>query len=81
MRAGERFKPRGPTLDNQTLEHRNRPASAQIVSDAARAFFGNHLTTNAGLREHHSHGGYIQPPVVPDAVTFIEPLDEAARGA
>ena len=26
------------------------------VIDAARAFLGDRITTNAGLREHHSHG-------------------------
>lgn len=51
---------------------------AQVI-DAARAFLGERLTTNATLREHHSHGQDTQPPVLPDAVAFIETTDEAAR--
>src|ERR1700689_131182 len=47
--------------------------------DAARAFLGERITTNASLREHHSHGQDTQPPVMPDAVAFVETTDEAAR--
>ena len=47
--------------------------------DAARALLGERLTTNAALREHHSHGQDTQPPVLPDAVAFVETTDEAAR--
>jgi D-lactate dehydrogenase (cytochrome) len=55
--------------------------SAQLdpVIAAARAFLGDRLTTNAGLREHHSHGMDTQPPVLPDAVAFIETSEEAGR--
>ncbi|MBV9248439.1 MAG: FAD-binding protein, partial [Acetobacteraceae bacterium] len=49
------------------------------VVDAARAFLGDRITTNTGLREHHSHGQDTQPPVLPDAVAFIETSEEAAR--
>ena len=47
--------------------------------DAARAFLGERFTTNASLREHHSHGQDTQPPVMPDAVAFVETTEEAAK--
>jgi D-lactate dehydrogenase (cytochrome) len=53
--------------------------SVQTVIDAARDFLGDRITTNAGLREHHSHGQDTQTPVLPDAVAFIETTEEAAR--
>lgn len=46
---------------------------------AARGFLGERLTTNAALREHHSHGQDTQTPVLPDAVAFIETTEEASR--
>src|ERR1700722_15982233 len=51
----------------------------QSVIAAAREFLGDRIPTNAALREHHSHGQDTQPPVLPDAVAFIETSDEAAR--
>ena len=54
-----------------------RPIDAVISS--ARDFLGERLTTNAALREQHSHGEDTQPPVLPDAVAFIETTEEAAR--
>jgi D-lactate dehydrogenase (cytochrome) len=55
------------------------PAPASTVIEAARAFLGDRITTNAALREHHSHGQDTNPPVLPDAVAFIETSEEAAR--
>ncbi len=55
------------------------PQAADTVIAAARDFLGDRITTNATLREHHSHGQDTQPPVLPDAVAFIETSDEAAR--
>ena len=55
------------------------PQAADTVIAAARDFLGDRITTNATLREHHSHGQDTQPPVLPDAVAFIETADEAAR--
>ena len=49
------------------------------VIAAARDFLGERITTNAALREQHSHGEDTQPPVMPDAVAFLETGDEAAR--
>jgi len=49
------------------------------VIEAATAFLGDRLTTNATLREHHSHGQDTQPPVLPDAVAFVETAEEIAR--
>jgi len=51
---------------------------AQVI-DAAHAFLGERITTNATLREHHSHGQDTQPPVLPDAVAFVETTEEASR--
>ncbi|MGE0418570.1 MAG: FAD-binding oxidoreductase, partial [Acetobacteraceae bacterium] len=51
----------------------------QTVIDAARAFMGDRITTNAALRDHHSHGQDTQPPVLPDAVAFVETSEEVAR--
>jgi D-lactate dehydrogenase (cytochrome) len=47
--------------------------------DAARAFLGDRITTNAALREHHSHGQDTQPPVMPDAVAFVETTEEVGK--
>ena len=56
------------------------PAGAHTaVIDAARAFLGERITTNTALREHHSHGQDTQPPVMPDAVGFVETTEEAAK--
>jgi D-lactate dehydrogenase (cytochrome) len=49
------------------------------LTDAARAFLGDRFTTNAGLREHHSHGQDTQTPVMPDAVAFVESTEEVAK--
>ena len=51
----------------------------ETVINAARAFLGERITTNPGLREHHSHGQDAQPPVLPDAVAFIESSEEAGK--
>ncbi len=54
-----------------------RPIDAVIA--AAREFLGERISTNASLREQHSHGEDTQPRVQPDAVALIEQTDEAAR--
>src|SRR5690242_14269212 len=57
-----------------------RPSTpADTVIAAARDFLGERITTNAALREHHSHGQDTQPPALPDAVAFVETSEEAAR--
>ena len=53
--------------------------SVDAVIDAARAFLGDRITTNPALREQHAHGEDTQPPVLPDAVAFIETTKEVAR--
>ncbi len=55
------------------------PRPVDTVIDSARVFLGERITTNAALREHHSHGQDTQPPVNPDAVAFIETTEEASR--
>jgi D-lactate dehydrogenase (cytochrome) len=54
-------------------------AELDAVLTGARAFLGERLTTNAGVREHHSHGQDAQPPVQPDAVAFVESSEEAGK--
>ena len=54
-------------------------APVEALITAARAFLGDRITTNAALRDHHSHGQDTQPPVMPDAVAFIETTDEACK--
>jgi D-lactate dehydrogenase (cytochrome) len=54
-------------------------SDAAPVIAAARDFLGERITTNAALREQHSHGEDTQPPVMPDAVAFLESGQEAAR--
>jgi D-lactate dehydrogenase (cytochrome) len=49
------------------------------VVEAARGFLGERISTSSGLRDHHSHGQDTQPPVLPDAVAFIETTEEASR--
>src|SRR4051812_7960134 len=55
------------------------PEAVDTVIAAARDFLGDRITTNAALRDHHSHGQDTQPPVLPDAVAFLETSEEAAR--
>ena len=61
------------------------PVAAPLASEAATviasagAFLGDRITTNAALREHHSHGQDSYAPAMPDAVAYIETTDEAAR--
>ena len=53
--------------------------SNDTVIAAAREVLGDRITTNAALRDHHSHGQDTQPPAQPDAVAFIETTEEACR--
>ena len=53
--------------------------AVQTVIAAASEFLGDRITTNAGLRDHHSHGQDTQTPVLPDAVAFIESTEEASK--
>ncbi|MBV9786388.1 MAG: FAD-binding protein [Acidisphaera sp.] len=55
------------------------PDGLEKVIAGGRSFLGERLTTNAALREQHSHGEDTQKPVTPDAVAFIEKSEEAAR--
>lgn len=55
----------------------SRPVDAVIA--LAQEFLGERITTNAALREQHSHGEDTHPPVLPDAVAFLESGAEAAR--
>src|SRR5215831_1086943 len=55
------------------------PEAVDAVIAAARELLGERITTNATLREHHSHGQDTQPPVLPDAVAFVETTQEASR--
>ena len=55
----------------------SRPVDA--VMTLAREFLGDRMTTNAALREQHSHGEDTNPPVLPDGVAFIHTTEEASR--
>ena len=55
------------------------PENARTVIEQAKVFLGDRITTNAALRDHHSHGQDTQPPHLPDAVAFVETTEEAAR--
>jgi len=54
-----------------------RPVDAVIA--AARGFLGERLSTNATVREQHSHGEDNSPPTLPDAVAFVETTEEVSR--
>ncbi len=49
-----------------------------VIADA-RAFLGERLSTNASVRETHSHGEDTNPPRLPDAVAFVETTEEVSR--
>ena len=53
--------------------------SVDAVIAAARAFLGERMTVNASLREQHSHGEDTNPPVLPDAVAFVETTEEVSK--
>ena len=54
-----------------------RPVDAVIA--AARGFLGDRLSTNAAIREQHSHGEDNSPPTLPDAVAFVATTEEVSR--
>ncbi len=49
------------------------------VLSAAREFLGERIATGQALREQHSHGEDTVPPVLPDAVAFVETTEEVSR--
>lgn len=55
------------------------PFPIDTVIVAAREFLGDRITTNAALREQHSHGEEAHPPAQPDAVAFVQTTEEASR--
>ena len=57
----------------------SRPTPAESVIAAATTFLGERITTNAALREQHSHGEDANPPVLPDAVAFVETTAEVSQ--
>src|SRR5260370_458497 len=50
----------------------------RVISEA-RAFLGDRIATGHALREQHSHGEDPQPPVMPDAVAFVQTTEEVSR--
>ncbi len=54
-----------------------RPVDAVLT--LAKEFLGERLTTNAALREQHSHGEDTNPPVMPDGVAFLQTTEEVSR--
>ncbi len=53
-------------------------AMSRVIREA-EGFLGPRLSRNTALREQHAHGEDTNPPVLPDAVAFIETTEEAAR--
>ena len=63
-----------------TMERQARDAApVDSVVAAARAFLGERIATGHALREQHSHGEDPFPPVMPDAVAFVETTEEVSR--
>ena len=56
-----------------------RDEAVSRVLRESEAWLGSRLSRNTALREQHSHGEDTNPPVLPDAVAFIETTEEAAR--
>ena len=54
-----------------------RPVDAVIAS--AREFLGDRMSTNAALREQHSHGEDYHSHAQPDAVAYVERGEEVGR--
>ncbi|MGH7188076.1 MAG: FAD-binding oxidoreductase [Acetobacteraceae bacterium] len=50
----------------------------RVIAEAG-ALLGDRLSTNRSVREQHAHGEDTQPPVLPDAVAFVDTSHEAAR--
>ncbi len=55
-----------------------QPHLAGLI-EALRGVLGERLTTGLALREQHAHGEDALPPVLPDAVAFVETTAEVAR--
>ncbi len=51
---------------------------AALVS-AARDLLGERLVTAGAVRSHHARGQDAYPPVLPDAVAFVESTEEVSR--
>ncbi len=51
---------------------------AELIA-AAREFLGERIVTGEAVRSHHARGQDAYPPVLPDAVAFVESTEEAAR--
>jgi D-lactate dehydrogenase (cytochrome) len=51
----------------------------ETVIAALREFLGERLSTNASIREQHAKGEDANPPVLPDAVAFVESTEEVSR--
>jgi D-lactate dehydrogenase (cytochrome) len=51
----------------------------ETVIAAAREFLGERLSTNHSIREQHAKGEDANPPVLPDAVAFVENTGEVSR--
>jgi D-lactate dehydrogenase (cytochrome) len=51
----------------------------ETVIAALRDFLGERLSTNVSIREQHAKGEDANPPVLPDAVAFVENTEEVSR--
>lgn len=52
------------------------PERSEAVIAAARKVLGDRLSTNSSLREQHAHGEGPVNPHLPDAVAFVETVEE-----
>ena len=50
-----------------------------IVIEEVRGFLGDRLSTSMALREQHAHGEGPALPHLPDAVAFVETVDEVRK--
>ena len=55
------------------------PLPLDTVLAGIAEIIGDRLTTQPGLRDQHAHGQDTHPPVLPDAVAFVETSEEAGR--
>ena len=55
------------------------PGPADATISSLRELLGERLSQNTSLREQHSHGEDTNPPVLPDAVAFVEDSEETGR--
>ena len=69
----------GPKQERLAMSESVASGAVDAVVEAARGFLGERITTSTGHRDHQSHGQDTHPPVMPDAVAFVESTEEVSR--